>query len=94
MGSSGVSHTWVQIPALTFLICVTLGKELPCSVPKFPHLENRITVVPTTQGEVRTEQHDQCESNKDGGRGWKSMAHQVTCSLPLVLHGLQAKNGV
>lgn len=47
----GVRHTWVQIPAVAFPSCVTLDKELPASVPKFPHLENQTVVAPTTEGD-------------------------------------------
>lgn len=47
MGSLGVEliefairQTWVQIPALPFVGCVTLGKSLDISVSQFPCLQN------------------------------------------------------
>lgn len=40
-------HTQVLTLALTFLLCVALDRRLPHSAPKFPHPENRLTVVPT-----------------------------------------------
>lgn len=35
---SGISQAWVQIPALPFASCVTLGKLLHVSEPLFLHL--------------------------------------------------------
>lgn len=53
------------------LSCVTSGKKLPLSVPKFPHLENRIVTAPSTQGVVRIEDDNQCQSTEDrGGKEW------------------------
>ena len=36
----GIRQTWVQIPDLPFVGCVTLGKSLDISVSQFPCLQN------------------------------------------------------
>lgn len=85
----GVKHTWVQIPALTFLSCVTLDKELPLSVPVSSSGKQQSS---STSHRGRGEGRTGPSMWKHSGWGWQMMANGFTSSCHWLLYCLQANN--